>query len=182
MPSEIWKKVQGYSKFYEVSNLGRVRSLDRKTGHGKGKFKRKLKGRILNQTINKNGYPYVSLSKKGIVKKYFISWLVAEAFIEKRPKGKECNHIDGNKSNNHVNNLEWVTRAENNYHKENILGLHNRGERQGLAKLTNDKIVKIIRLYKTGKFTQKELGAIFNISRGHVSDIILRKVWKHIKI
>ena len=112
---EIWKDVVGYEGLYQVSNLGRTKSLDRIVSTGKGM--RKHHGKILIQQLDgQKHYFQVSLSKNGKVKKIQVHCLVAQTFIP-NPKNKpEVNHIDGNKQNNNVTNLEWVTTKENMQH------------------------------------------------------------------
>ena len=103
--NEIWLQVVGYEGLYEVSNLGRVKSLA-------NEFSRKEK--ILSQYENKNGYLYVSLCKYGKMKSFRVHRLVAIAFIP-NPNGYRCvNHKDENKENNCVDNLEWCTHQYNN--------------------------------------------------------------------
>ncbi len=104
--SEIFKAVKNYEGIYEVSNLGRVKSLKRKFV---------LKERILKSSDNGNGYLGVDLSKKAINKKRLIHQLVAESFLNHTPNGNKLvvNHIDFNKINNNINNLEIVTNREN---------------------------------------------------------------------
>lgn len=101
---EEWKDIRGYEGSYQVSNLGRVRSLPRKTKTG---FR---KGMILVLMIDKFGYSLVNLSRKS----YKVHRLVAEMFIE-NPQGLKCvNHKDENKTNNCVDNLEWCSYGYNN--------------------------------------------------------------------
>lgn len=106
---EIWKDIKGYEGKYKVSNKGRVKSLKRLDS-----INHLIKTRILKQGGGQ--YPNVVLSKNGVAKTFLIHRLVATAFIE-NPKRKPCvNHIDENKSNNNVENLEWVTYSENQNH------------------------------------------------------------------
>lgn len=102
---EIWKDVIGYEGLYKISNLGRVKS-----------FVRCTEGKILNILFDKKGYPKSHLTKDGKTKYVNIHRLVAKAFIT-NTENKPCiNHIDGNKENNSVDNLEWSTYSENNKH------------------------------------------------------------------
>ena len=109
MIEEIWRPIEGYEGLYEISSYGRVRSMDRYDG--RNHF---IKGKLLKNKDNGNGYLICSLSKNGIVKNKYIHRLVVEAFIE-RPDGLyEVNHKDENKKNNSVDNLEWCDKKYNN--------------------------------------------------------------------
>ena len=111
-----WLPVKGYEELYEVSDTGEVRSVDRVLSVTNQK-ERLFKGRILLQTMNKQvQYKQVSLWKENKGTSYYVHRLVAEAFIP-NPEGKpEVNHIDGNRQNNNISNLEWVTSGENSLH------------------------------------------------------------------
>lgn len=103
---EIWKDIAGYEGLYQVSNLGRVKSLKRLH----------TKERIISQEVNHRGYARVNLWKENKQKKFSVHRLVAEAFIE-NPEGKpQVNHIDEDKLNNTAKNLEWCTQVENHRH------------------------------------------------------------------
>ena len=91
---------------YQVSNLGRVKSLNRTSTHPKG-YIAHYKEKILKQSFERNGYVRVGLSKYGKTKLYYVHVLVAEAFINNPDNLPEVNHIDEDKTNNCVDNLEW---------------------------------------------------------------------------
>lgn len=116
---EIWKDIEGYEGHYQVSNTGEVRSLPRAVEYVKG-YTHRNDGRILEKVVLDNGvgkrYYIVSLSKDNKVKRYRIHRLVASAFIPNPENKPQVNHIDGNKFNNNVENLEWVTVRENKLH------------------------------------------------------------------
>lgn len=121
MTCEIWRDIAGYEGCYQVSNIGRVRSLDRYVFTvGNPNKKRRIHGKILNlsrrMSNGEPGYLYVNLSKNGDDKLYTVHRLVAEAFIP-NPDNLPCiNHKDEDKSNNRVSNLEWCTiKYNNNY-------------------------------------------------------------------
>lgn len=113
--NEIWRAVSGYENYYEVSNLGRVRSVDREFIDKIGRRQRR-KSTILKQNTGNTGYLAVSLSKNGNIKLFTAHRLVALAFLELDEFRNEVNHRDGNKLNNHIENLEWVTSRENSLH------------------------------------------------------------------
>lgn len=112
---EQWREVKGYEGFYAVSNIGSVKSLRRTISRVGGK-PRTLPERMMTGSVKSNGYLHVSLRKPGELQlKRHVHRLVAEAFLP-LVAGQEVNHIDGNKLNNCVSNLEWCTRAENMAH------------------------------------------------------------------
>jgi len=116
---EVWKDIQGYEGIYQVSNLGRVRSLDRTMVLESGKIRRD-KGVILKSIKHKTkGYCYVSLSRGGYFKRFLIHRLVAQSFLENNDNKPQVNHINGDKNNNSVENLEWCTEIENIHHAMN---------------------------------------------------------------
>src|SRR5699024_373311 len=111
---EKWKDIKGYEDSYEVSNLGRVRSKERTRKFGRAT--KTFESKILKQSEDKDGYYRVNLSKDGKKKRFFAHRLVATAFIETNDDKPVINHMDGNKKNNVVDNLEWCTRSENDLH------------------------------------------------------------------
>ena len=111
-----WLPVKNYEGYYEVSESGEVRSVERVLSVTK-QPSRKLKGKILYQTTNVQvGYRQVSLWKNNIGTSLYVHRLLAEAFIPNPQNKPEVNHIDGNRQNNHISNLEWVTSGENSLH------------------------------------------------------------------
>jgi hypothetical protein len=114
---ETWKPIKGYEGWYEVSNLGNVRSLDRKVDFDDGRYAN-YKGKTLKTSLNNNGYYTTSLWKNSKSKIAYIHRLLAENFIPNPENKRLVNHIDGNKLNNHISNLEWVTVLENVRHSQ----------------------------------------------------------------
>lgn len=104
MECEVWKDIKGYEGLYKVSNTGKVKSFQRN------------REKFLSDKYYENGYLRASLSKNKKKKKVLIHRLVAETFIPNPENKPEVNHIDGNKRNNNVSNLEWCTRCENVNH------------------------------------------------------------------
>lgn len=114
---EIWKDISGFEGKYQISNLGRVKSLSRFRVYGKT-ASGITKEIILKLSTPKSQYGYAVLSfwVNARVKTFKVHRLVAEAFIPNPENKPQVNHIDSNRSNNHVSNLEWVTSRENTSH------------------------------------------------------------------
>lgn len=121
---EIWKDIKGYEGKYQVSNLGRVKSLIE--WHGNCHLDKWVKKeKIITPTNNGYGYLIIGLANRGKRKNFYIHRLVAEAFIPNPENLPVINHKDYNKQNNNVNNLEWMTQKENtNYSKPNMKKIH----------------------------------------------------------
>ena len=164
---EIWKPVVGYEKLFLISNKGRLKRI--KTGN------------ILKPTLIGRGYCscYVSLGSRNKGKLFRIHRLVAEAFIDNPDNKPQVNHIDCNKLNNNVDNLEWCTNHENMQHAhDNKLMNLPKGEKSKNSKL-NKKEVLEIREYQ-GKLSSRKVGILYNIDKSTILSIWNRKTWKHI--
>ena len=111
---EIWKPVKGFEGYYEVSNLGMVRSIDRVVVDTVRNCERLLKGKVLIQKDNGNGYKNVMFCKEHKLYNKYVHRLVAEDFIPNQDDLPQVNHKDEDKSNNRVDNLEWCTSFYNN--------------------------------------------------------------------
>ena len=111
---EIWKPVKGFEGYYEVSNLGRVRSIDRVVVDTIRNCERLLKGKVLIQRDNSNGYKGVMFCKEHKLYNKYVHRLVAEAFLPNQDDLPQVNHKDEDKSNNRADNLEWCTQLYNN--------------------------------------------------------------------
>lgn len=106
--AEAWKDIKGYEGLYQISNIGRVKSLSRIDSRGN-----KRNEKILKISKNNSGYYFVGLCKNGKVKQYLIHRLVAEAFVRNPYNYSEVNHKDEDKQNNIADNLEWCTHEYN---------------------------------------------------------------------
>lgn len=169
---EIWKDIEGYEGYYQVSNLGRVRSLDHIANSANG-VPQRHKGKILKQSVRKLGYMRVHVSRDGVAASISVHRLVAAAFCE-RPDGMNVvNHIDNNPSNNRADNLEWTDYKGNMQH----------AAKQGRMKCKHTNYLKGIEAHKVpvvaiapdGTRTWFESGAdaarSLGIPRGHISPI-----------
>lgn len=137
---EIWKDVTGYEGLYMVSNLGKVASV----------LRQGTKGNILTPTINKRGYHFVGLNKDHVRKNFKVHRLVAVAFIPNPCGYSEINHIDGDKSNNCVENLEWTDRKGNMGHARQMGVMKNARAKLDEWNSANWKIPVISTNVKTG--------------------------------
>lgn len=173
MKKEFWKQISGYEGMYEISEIGMARSVDRIGSDGK-----KYKGKPLTLALNRHGYYFVRLRKNGHTKAFKIHRLVAINFIPNENGKSEVNHIDGDKTNNAVGNLEWVSRSENLKHayKKGLMSVE--GERNPNSKLTKDNVEEIRRRLSEGEF-QKYIASDFRITITAVSDIKTGKRWRN---
>ena len=171
MESEVWKAVVGWEGLYEVSNLGRVRSIDRVVVEKTGKEKR-LKGTLLKPSLDGKGYPFVNLSRSGRVTASRIHRLSAAAFLGPIPADKDVCHNDGTRTNNRIENLRIDTRAGNLADCVKH-GTHLRGERCNLSKLTSFEVLAI----RKDARHRREVARTYGISPGTVSDIKTRRSW-----
>ncbi len=161
-----WRELQGFSN-YLVSNTGDVKSL--------------FTGRLCKYNI-KVGYPTVGIYADNVSKpkNKSIHRLVAQAFIPNPENKPQVNHIDGNKLNNHVSNLEWVTSKQNMSHAI-LLGLssNQRGILNNKAKLDELSVI-VLRDACSNGFKLKDVASYFNIDYRYASCIKNRKFWKHV--
>ena len=159
---EIWKPINNYDDYF-VSNYGRIKSL-------KGKNER-----ILKITHNNFGYAQVCLSKNNKSKTFRLNRLVAEHFISNPDNLPQVNHIDGNKDNNNVNNLEWCTASYNTKHAfDNNLCI--KGEKHHLSKLTIDEV----KFIKSSDLSQRKLAKMFGVCKTTISNIKSGLAWSYV--
>lgn len=179
---EIWKPVIGYEGLYEVSNFGRVKSLDRVQVRSNGKVicEHHIKGQILKPAMTgklPRRYPTVCICGKG----HKVHRLVAEAFIPNPNNLPQVNHIDGNKENNRIDNLEWCDNRHNVLHAIET-GLFPCGEQSSSSKLTASQVLEIRTICKKGdsEFGIKPLARKYGVAPRTIASIIEERKWKHI--
>lgn len=169
---ESWRLLDSYDGRYEVSDYGNIR----RARPGKSTYV----GRHITQQINDDGYltAFLSNGSKDDQHQHFVHVLVAEAWIGPKPEGFEVNHKDGDKQNNAIWNLEYLSPSDNQRHAISI-GLRKvrRGEEHGGAKLSWDQVKQIRQLYATGDFTMMALANRFIVSKKTILLIIQGKTW-----
>lgn len=166
-PYAFWRPIIGHPD-YEVSSDGEVRSLGMTCDFGVRK--KTIPGRVLKSWLC-HGYPVVGLRGK----KFYVHTLVARVFLNPDPQRTHVNHKNGDKQDNRISNLEYVTCAENNLHNSRALG-KNRGELQPLAKLTDDAVREIRRSTEMNKVLAKRYG----VDPMAISLARRRKTWTHV--
>lgn len=173
---EVWKDIKGYEGIYQISNLGRVKSLERTVESGNKM--RNLKETIRTPVKHKLGYMGLNLSKDSKIKGHLIHRLVAMHFVPNPNRSPEVNHIDGVKTNNVHTNLEWCTRKENiNHAIDNALTRQN-GTDSHWSKLTNDEVSSIRFIYKEDeRVTYEELAERFEVGASTIGRVVRGEVY-----
>jgi hypothetical protein len=183
---EVWKDVVGYKGFYQVSNFGNVKSLDREVSP-KNRVPYWRKGKICKQSKSNLGYMTVGFTVNNVKVNKYVHRLVAEAFITNINNYPQVNHIDCNKTNNRMYNLEWCTNSENHIHASknglNKLHLHRvaySGEENGRALLTKEQVLEIKQKYIPYKYSAKKLSKEYGVSESCITHILNNTSWKEI--
>ena len=165
---EIWRDIVNFEGLYQVSNMGRVRSLSYTSQPAGTHTARKVKGRVL-RGVNRKGYLRYHLRKDN--KGYYPSGhrLVAIAFVTGRTNLRNCvNHLDGDRANNQVNNLEWCTPKENSLHRFRDGGK----EKKLHENLTKEQIERMFELYKIKGNGADKIAKLLNITRREVCSVL----------
>ena len=173
MIKEEWRDIKGHESRYQISNWGRVRSF---ANHHKG---RSMDFKLL-KSYSTGNYLKVNIDRKNMA----IHREVAKAFIPNHCKKLTVNHKDGNKLNNNISNLEWLTYSENMKHAYRIgLQTSRAGENNGFpSKLNKFQVQKIKLMNEMDNLGCVKISKIFNVSKSLISRIIKGKAWKHVTI
>lgn len=177
MKNEIWKPVVWYEGLYEVSSAGNIRSIGRIDRLGRYK-----PATLRKKQLCSSGYHFIQFSDRNAIKKQIlVHRVVASAFLESVEGKNEVNHKNGVKTDNRIENLEWVTRSQNNTHAIRT-GLRQKlivcGSRNTNSTITEDVARKIKLLYPDFSYT--ELAAMYGTTKAVVGSIIKGKTWKHV--
>jgi hypothetical protein len=178
--NEVWKFVGTENEDYSVSNLGRIRSNHRVVMRKNG-VPNTVRERILKPNLRRDGYYVFGVGGTRPQKSFTVHSAVIAAFVGPRPEGLEINHIDGDKTNNRLDNLEYCTRAENIQHAFATglikpVGLS--GEDNNQARLTELQVRDIWESTKS----QRKTAAVFGVSKSTVARIKNRQTWKHLDL
>lgn len=181
---EQWKPVVGYENHYEVSSLGRIRTVPRMIKHGKGWSTRDMKIRYMKLHPTRFGHLRLTLvgdDGRDFRRPYLVHRLVAEAFIPNPENKPQVNHIDNNPANNHVSNLIWGTPQENLTHAANCNRMKRLpGEANPNVKLTEQQVTEIRTKYIPRIYSQRMLAREYKVDQTLIEHIVNRKTWTHI--
>jgi len=167
---EIWKRIPNYS-LYEASTYGRLKTFNWK---GTGKEA------IMKPALDGSGYYRTMLKRDdGVIHTIKVHRIIASTFLEQGDK-TEVNHKNGIKTDNNLDNLEWVTRSENIKHSFRIGLNSNKGEGSPTAKLKNEQVLEIRAKYKPHVYTRKMLAKEYGVDHTCIKDIVNRRTWTHI--
>lgn len=166
------RPVLGFETHYQVSSEGEIVRISRASGTVIG-AKRKPQ-------LTSRGYLGVMLSVGSVVTHHKVHRVVWQAFNGTIPKGRAINHKNGVKTDNRLANLELCTNQENSKHAKEELDVFRRGEKQHNAKLTDQDVMTIRKIYAEGSTTQRELAKVYGINHSTLNDVVNRKSWTHI--
>lgn len=182
MSDEVWKPIEGFEGMYEVSNKGRVKSLFRHTSY-KNQFGTitilPIKEKLLKCNPCNVDYPRVRLLKDGVTTEIHVHRLVAKAFLDNPDNHNYVNHLDNNKLNNNVENLEWCSQSRNCHHAFDI-GANHHGIKHWLSKLSEKQVREIRYRLKTENISQRKLAKEYNVSSTTIRMIAIGKTWRRL--
>lgn len=183
LDGELWAPFPEYEDLYEVSNMGRVRTVLHKFEDLKRskKVMRLFWGHIIKKpNSDKDGYQSIMVSRNGERSYRKVHRMVAIAFLDNPNNLPDVNHINGVKHDNRLSNIEWVS------HRDNILHCYSHRLHSGIGeahcwnKLKTEQVLRIREMWEQKEASRMEISKRFGVSEGCVSNIIYRKTWKHL--
>lgn len=178
LPGETWKPIPGWEESYSVSDKGRVRGEERIVQSDDGREIPYMQ-RILNQPCQGHGYPTVGLSRKSKTIMVKVHQVVARVFIGPCPEGMTVDHINNDKTDNRVENLEYVTREENISRAHNDGMINNYGENNEQSILANEDIHDIRERAANGEYAS-EIAGDYPVKPSTVHGIISLRAWRSV--
>lgn len=176
---EEWRAVVGYEGLYEVSDLGRVRSMPKEVLRADGSLMRLHGGNILKPQPIHKGYVRVLLRGHGLSRYRRIHRLVLTAFVGECPDGMQCAHLNGDPADCRLSNLAWVSPAENASHKH-AHGTHLHGSKSNLAVLDETQVLEVLEL--KGAVSAAECARRFGVTPPTITSIWNGVTWRHVTV
>lgn len=173
---EQWRDIPEFDGAYEVSSLGRVRSKERRVKNSRNDTEKVWREKLLTGTVHTNGYLTVMMRRNGKNYRRFIHRLVLQAFVGPAPKGHECRHLNGVRSDNRLSNLVWGTKKQNIADKR-LHGTQLSGEDCPASKLRHTQVVAIKWAIAAG-VPQAKIARHFGVSSATINDIHRRRTWR----
>lgn len=165
---EIWKDIPNYEGYYQVSNLGRIKSVERHIVYKDGR-ERTYPSVIIKDRDKGNSARLITLKKDNKGKTFTVHGLVARVFLGVAPDGYEICHIDGDYKNNSINNLRYDIRSENR------IDNYRYGRKASKGKLSINDVLEIRKYYEDKVYNQRELSEIYSVNQSCISKIIRRE-------
>lgn len=175
--TEQWFPISFIDEPYEISDLLRIKKLPRITRNKQSSFM--TKERIISPWIAKTNYYSIKIKTNGKNKSFLLHRIIALCFIPNKENKPYINHINGIKTDNRIENLEWCTASENVKHAlKNGLLISFKGENHSCSKLTEKQVLEIRKL--KGTMTQNKIGELFGVKYQIIGSILRNENWKHI--
>lgn len=177
---EVWMDIEGFEGFYQVSNMGQVKSIPRIIKRDyRGNAKRN--GKLLKQSKTRKGYLRITMQCNGVKKQVSVHTIVAKAFIPNTNNYPQVNHKNGDKTKNNALNLEWCTNSMNTQHAYDTgLIISNRGVNCHNSRFTESDILNIRDLHFNKQMKGAEIARIYGVVKSTIYFILKGETWNHV--